>query len=85
MQSVKSGVRTTTCSKITPKTGVMPVFNFRGMVKNPFNGSREQVVYRDCVPDGSIDIQNMSTGELYKRSWNFICNNPPELQTKMRA
>lgn len=66
------------------RTGVMPVFNFRGMVRNPYNGTKEQVVYRDCVPDGSIDIQNMTTGELYKRSWNFICNNPPELQSKMR-
>lgn len=67
------------------KTGVMPVFNFRGMIRSPYNGSKEQVVYRDCVPDGSIDIQNMTVGDLYKRSWNFICNNPPELQSKIKA
>ena len=60
------------------QTGIMPVFNFRGMVRSPYNGSKEQVVYRDCVPDGTIDIQNMTVGDLYKRSWNFICNNPPE-------
>lgn len=60
------------------RTGVMPVYNFRGVVRSPYDGSLEQVVYRDCVPDGNIDIQNMTTGELYKRSWNFICNNPPE-------
>lgn len=67
------------------KTGIMPVFNFRGMIRSPYNGKREQVVYRDCVPDGTIDIQNMSTGELYKRSWSFICNNPPELMSIIQS
>jgi len=67
------------------QTGIMPVFNFRGMIRSPYNGSKEQVVYYDCVPDGSIDIQNMTTGELYKRSWNFICNNPPVLQSRLEG
>jgi len=67
------------------RTGIMPVFNFRGMIRSPYNGKKEQVVYRDCVPDGSIDIQNMTTGELYKRSWNFICNNPPELMSRIKS
>lgn len=59
----------------------MPTFNFRGMVKSPYDDSEEQVVYRDCVPDGTIDIQNMQPGELYKRAWSFVVNQPPELQS----
>lgn len=59
----------------------MPVLNFRGMVRSPYDGSEEQIVYRDCVPDGTIDIQNMQPGELYKRSWSWIVNQPPELQS----
>ncbi len=59
----------------------MPVWNFRGMVRSPYDGSEEQIVYRDCVPDGTIDIQNMQVGELYKRPWSFIVNQPPELQS----
>lgn len=59
----------------------MPVFNFRGMARSPYDGSEEQIVYRACVPDGTIDIQNMQPGELSKRTWNFICNEPPELQS----
>lgn len=59
----------------------MPVMNFRGMVRSPYDDSEEQVVYRDCVPDGNIDIQNMQPGELYKRSWSFVVNQPPELQS----
>lgn len=59
----------------------MPVLNFRGMVRSPYDNSEEQIVYRDCVPDGTIDIQNMQPGELYKRSWSWIVNQPPELQS----
>lgn len=60
------------------RTGVMPIMDFRGDVTSPYDGSVESVLYRDCVPDGDIDIQNMAVGELYKRNWNWICNNPPE-------
>lgn len=66
------------------KTGQMPVLNFRGMVRSPYDRSEEQVVYRDCVPDGTIDIQNMQPGELYKRSWNWVVNQPPEPQSLLQ-
>lgn len=62
------------------RTHKMPVFNLRGMVRSPYNDSEQQIVYRDCVPDGDIDIQNMQPGELFKRNWNWICNQPPEAQ-----
>ena len=62
----------------------MPVYNFRGMMRSPYDDSEEQVVYRDCVPDGTIDIQNMSVGELYKRAWSFIVNQPPDLQATLK-
>ena len=66
------------------KTGAMPVLNFRGMVRSPYDNSEEQVVYRDCVPDGTIDIQTMQPGELYKRSWNWVVNPPPEAQSLLQ-
>ena len=62
----------------------MPVWTFRGMVRSPYDNSEEQVIYRDCVPDGNIDIQNMQVGELYKRPWSFVCNKPPELQKLLK-
>lgn len=66
------------------KTGAMPVLNFRGMVRSPYDNSEEQVVYRDCVPDGTIDLQNLQPGELYKRSWNWVVNQPPDLQSLLQ-
>lgn len=66
------------------KNHKMPVWTFRGMVRSPYDSSEEQVIYRDCVPDGNIDIQNMQVGELYKRPWSFVCNKPPELQKLLK-
>lgn len=62
----------------------MPVLNFRGMVRSPYDSSEEQMVYRDCVPDGTIDLQNLQVGELYKRAWNWVVNQPPELQSLLQ-
>lgn len=59
----------------------MPALTFRGTMHSPYNESEEQMVYRDCVPDGNIDLQNMQVGELYKRPWSWIVNKPPELQS----
>ena len=37
-------------------------------------------VFRDCVPDGAIDIANVTSGDIVNRSWSFRVNEPPELQ-----
>lgn len=62
------------------ETQVMPVWNFQGSLLGR-NGSEERVIYRECVPSGQIDIQNISVGDVIKRSWNFFVNRPPKLQS----
>ncbi len=32
-----------------------------------------------CVPDGSVDLQNLTPGEIIKRAWSFRCNASPEM------
>jgi len=62
----------------------MPIYNFRGVMQSPYDNSQEEIVYRDCVPDGTIDIQNMAVGELYKRAWSFVVNQPPDMQSMLK-
>lgn len=62
------------------KEQIMPVWNFRGSLAGR-NGSEENMVYRECVPSGQIDLQNLSVGDAVKRNWNFAVNRPPELQS----
>ena len=62
------------------ETQIMPNWDFQGSLLGR-NGSEERVVYRDCIPSGQIDIQNVTVGDVIKRNWNFFVNRPPKLQT----
>lgn len=61
------------------ETQEMPRWNFQGSLMGR-NGSEERIVYYECIPSGQIDLQNISTGDVIKRSWNFFVNRPPKLQ-----
>lgn len=58
----------------------MPSWSFQGSLLGR-NGSEERVIYRECVPSGQIDVQNISVGDVIKRAWNFHVNRPPKLQS----
>jgi len=62
----------------------MPEWSFQGVVQGR-NGSEQRMVYRDVVPSGTIDLQNLSVGDVIKRAWSLFVNSPPELQSLLRA
>ena len=62
------------------ETQVMPTWDFQGTLLGR-NNSEERVVYRDCIPSGQVDIQNVAVGDVIKRNWNFFVNRPPKLQS----
>ena len=64
----------------TMSTGVPVFWTFQGHILG-WQGSYERVIFRDCVPDGQIDLQNLTVGELWKRTYTLHCNCPPELQS----
>lgn len=61
---------------------VLPEWNFQGVLQGR-NGSEERVVYREVIPSGSIDLQNIGVGDAIKRSWNFFVNQVPKLQSRL--
>jgi len=58
--------------------GYFPSYEFQGKLRRR-DGQAERIVYRWCVPDGTIDLQNLTPGEIIKRSWSFRCNASPEM------
>lgn len=58
--------------------GDSPRWNFQGAIQGR-NDSEERVMYRDVLPDGDIDIHNLSVGDAIKRQFNCTVNNPPKL------
>lgn len=66
------------------KEGTMPNWNFQGLVKGR-NGSEQRMNYRSCIPSGTIDLQNLTVGDIIKRAWSFTVNEPPALQKLLNA
>lgn len=66
------------------KTGVMPEWGFQGVVKGR-DESEQRMNYRQCVPSGTVDLQNLSVGDTLKRAWSMFVNEPPELQKLLGA
>jgi hypothetical protein len=60
------------------QNGYFPGFDFQGKLRRR-DGQTERIVYRWCVPDGSIDLQNLQPGEIVKRAWSFRVNASPEM------
>ena len=64
------------------KSGTTPQLVFQGVLQG-LNGSEERVVYRECIPSGDIDLQNVANGDVIKRIWNFFVNGKPDLQKEL--
>ncbi len=59
--------------------GYVPVYVFEGIIEKPDKSDEERVVYRDCLPAGSFDLQNLVPGEVVKRERAFRVNSIPKL------
>ncbi len=40
-------------------------------------------IFRECVPDGAIDIANVAPGDVLNRAWSFRVNDPLGLQDEV--
>ena len=60
------------------RDGYFPGYNFVGKLRRR-DGQAQRIVYNWCIPDGTIDLQNLTPGEIIKRSWSFRVNATPEM------
>lgn len=58
--------------------GIVPQFSFQGKLTRR-DGQVQRQVFRNCIPDGSVDLMNITPGEIIKRPWSFRLNATPEL------
>lgn len=58
--------------------GYFPCFDFQGKLRRR-EGQEERLVFRNCISDGTIDLINLTPGDIIKRNWSFRCNDIPEL------
>ena len=60
-------------------SGASPVFEFCGRFRTS-SGRYNRQVFRECIPDGSVDLMSLKPGEIIKRQWSFRVNSTPQLQ-----
>ena len=59
------------------KQGYVPVFDFQGKLRRR-DGQSSRHIYKNCLPDGTIDLMNLTPGDIIKRNWSFRVNAIPE-------
>lgn len=59
-------------------------FNFHGTLERA-DGSEGQYNFKNCVPDGTIDVANIVPGDLVNRAWNFRVNSPLSIAKALPA
>ena len=64
------------------ENGESPVLTLDGVIEGR-DGSQERITYRDCIFSGDNDLQNVSTGDSLKRSYNLHCNGRPERRSSL--
>lgn len=58
--------------------GKKPTYDFRGCLDRKYDSQQEDITYKNCVPDGSWDVQNLTPGDVLKRALNFRVNSIPK-------
>lgn len=58
--------------------GRLPHWTFQGMAQAP-DEQEQRIVYRNCIPDGSVDLQSLNPGEVYKREQSYRINSVPKM------
>lgn len=62
--------------------GESPVMALDGAIEGR-NGTQERITYRECIFSGDNDLQNVTSGEVLKRSYNLHCNSMPEKRSEL--
>lgn len=66
------------------KGGLNVDFDFMGELEG-HDGTYSRQVFRACEPDGTIDLMNVTQGDLLRRGWSFRVNEIPDLQDVLGA
>ena len=63
----------------------VPTFDFRGTLDRKYDGQTQELTYGNCVPDGAFDLQNLTPGEVIKRSMSYRVNEIPSYLNKLAS
>lgn len=47
------------------------------------NGRDQRILVKGCIPDGDVDLLNITPGEIVQHQWTFRCNATPKVLDKL--
>lgn len=62
------------------RNGETPNYAFQGALKRQYDGQEERVIVRNCIPDGSFNIMEVTPGQIIQRQTTYRVNAFPEYQ-----
>lgn len=65
--------------------GITPNYTFQGALKRKYDGEETRQILRNCIPDGTFDLINLTPGDVLQRSTNWRVNSFPEYQSYFKT
>lgn len=67
------------------QNGYLPVYDFQGVNTKPDGSSEGRIAFNNAVPNGTIDLMNLTPGDVIKRANSFRLNSIPKMISEMAA
>lgn len=67
------------------QSGVTPNYTFQGALKRQYDGEETRQILRNCIPDGTFNLMNVTPGEVLQRETSWRVNSFPEYQSYFKT
>jgi hypothetical protein len=67
------------------QNGVTPNYTFQGALKRQYDGEETRQILRNCIPDGTFNLMNVTPGEVLQRETSWRINSFPEYQSYFKT
>lgn len=67
------------------QSGVTPNYTFQGTLKRQYDGEETRQILRNCIPDGTFNLMNVTPGEVLQRETSWRINSFPEYQSYFKT
>ena len=65
--------------------GITPNYTFQGAMKRQYDETETRQILRNCIPDGTFNLMNLTPGEIVQRETSWRVNSFPEYQSYFKT
>jgi hypothetical protein len=65
--------------------GITPNYTFQGAMKRQYDGTETRQILRNCIPEGTFNLANVTPGDIVQRETSWRINSFPEYQSYFKT